>query len=65
MFLNVQIPAQMVKKNKQGGKRKGAGAKLKYGEATTPVVTRVPVSKVKEFRLFVNLKLKDWLISGI
>ncbi len=55
----------MVKKNKQGGKRKGAGAKLKYGEATTPVVTRVPVSKVKEFRLFVNLKLKDWLSSGI
>ena len=55
----------MVKKNKQGGKRKGAGAKLKYGEATTPVVVRVPVSKVKAFRLFVNLKLKDWLISGI
>jgi len=55
----------MAKKKTQGGKRKGAGAKLKYGEATTPVVTRVPVSKVKEFRLFVNLKLKDWLISGI
>lgn len=52
-------------KNKQGGKRKGAGAKLKYGEATTPVVTRVPVSKVAAFRLFVNLKLKDWLSSGI
>ena len=64
MFLNVQIPAQMVKKNKQGGKRKGAGAKLKYGEATTPVVVRVPVSKAREFRLFVNLKLKEWLISG-
>ena len=55
----------MKKKLTQGGKRKGAGAKLKYGEATTPVVTRVPVSKVKEFRLFVNLKLKDWLSSGI
>jgi len=52
-------------KNKQGGKRKGAGAKLKYGEATVPVVVRVPLSKVKDFRLFVNLKLKDWLSSGI
>ena len=49
----------------QGGKRKGAGAKLRYGEATTPVVIRVPVSKVKEFRQFANLKLKDWLSSGI
>ena len=49
----------------RGGKRKGAGAKLKYGEATTPVVIRVPVSKVKEFRVFVSHKLKDWLISGI
>lgn len=29
-----------MKKKTQGGKRKGAGAKLKYGEATTPVVTR-------------------------
>lgn len=54
-----------MRKIKQGGKRKGAGAKLKYGEATTPVATRVPVSKVKEFRMFVNLKLKDWLRSGI
>ncbi len=54
-----------MKKKTQGGKRKGAGAKLKYGEATTPVVVRVPFSKVKKFRLFVNLKLKDWLNSGI
>lgn len=54
-----------MKKKKQGGKRKGSGAKLKYGETTTPVVTRVPVSKVKEFRVFVGHKLKDWLISGI
>ena len=55
----------MQKKSKQGGKRKGAGAKLKYGEATVPVVIRVPVSKVAEFRLFVNLKLKEWLSNGI
>lgn len=55
----------MLKKKTQGGKRKGAGAKLKYGEATIPVVTRVPVSKVKEFRSHVTAKLKDWLSSGI
>ena len=55
----------MVKKKTQGGKRKGAGAKLKYGEATVPVVTRVPGSKVKEFRLFVHSKLKEWLRSVI
>lgn len=56
----------MVKKNKQGGKRKGAGAKEKYGEPTVMVSgDRVPVSKVKEFKAFKKSKLKDWLSSGI
>lgn len=49
-----------MKKKIQGGKRKGAGAKLKYGEATTPVVIRVPMSKVKEFRQHAALKLSEW-----
>lgn len=53
------------KKLTRGGKREGAGAKPKYGEPTVPVVIRVPVSKVAEFRLFVNLKLKEWLSNGI
>jgi len=53
------------KKENRGGSNRGQGRHLKYGEATTPVVTRVPVSKVKEFRMFVNLKLKDWLSSGL
>ena len=55
-----------MKKKTQGGKRKGAGAKEKYGEPTVMVSgDRVPVSKVKEFKAFKKSKLKDWLISGI
>lgn len=53
------------KKDSRGGSGRNQGRLLKYGEETVPVVIRVPVSKVKEFRLFVNLKLKDWLSSGI
>lgn len=53
------------KKENRGGSGRNQGRHLKYGEETVPVVTRVPVSKVKEFRLFVNLKLKDYLSSGI
>lgn len=41
----------MAKKKTQGGTRKGAGAKLKYGEPTVMVSgDRVPKSKVKEFK---------------
>jgi hypothetical protein len=47
-------------KTKHGGFRKGSGAKLKYGEPTTPVVIRVPKSRVKEFRTFVGVELKKW-----
>ena len=49
-----------MKKKTQGGKRKGAGAKLKYGEETVPVVIRCPKSKVKEFRQYAALKLSEW-----
>lgn len=51
------------KKKTQGGRRKGAGAKLKYGEATAPVVIRVPVSKVTDFRVLAKCILKDWVIN--
>lgn len=47
-------------KSNRGGKRKGAGRPSLYGEETTPVVIRIPVSKVKEFREFANKKLKGW-----
>ena len=53
------------KKGNRGGSRPGAGRKSKYGEPTTPVVIRVPESKVKEFRRFVAVKLAEWSKSGI
>ena len=53
----------MKNKNKQGGKRKGAGAKPKYGEATTPVVTRVPVSKIDQFKDHSKKLLRKWVMT--
>jgi hypothetical protein len=48
------------KKETRGGTRAGAGAPLKYGEPTTPVVIRVPVSKVADFKKYSNKKLLSW-----
>lgn len=47
-------------KKKHGGKRKGAGAKLKYNEATKVVSVRIPESKVGEFKLKINQILKTY-----
>lgn len=45
-----------------GGNRKGAGRKLLYGEETVPVVTKVPASKVEQFKKDVKEKvLKKWI----
>lgn len=52
----------MKPKTKQGGSRKGSGAKLKYGEPTTTTAFRVPISKVEEIRLLVNAKLSEWYL---
>ncbi|MBS1586554.1 MAG: hypothetical protein JSS82_13525 [Bacteroidetes bacterium] len=49
------------KKETRGGSGRGQGRHLKYGEETVPVVIRVPVSKVKEFRQYAALKLSEWL----
>lgn len=48
------------KKENRGGSNRGQGRHLKYGEETVPVVIRVPVSKVKEFRQYAALKLLEW-----
>lgn len=48
------------KKEARGGTRSGAGAPLKYGEPTQPVVIRVPKSKVSEFKKYANKKLDSW-----
>ena len=49
------------KKDNRGGSNRGQGRHLKYGEETVPVVIRVPMSKVKEFRQYAALKLSEWL----
>lgn len=48
------------KEENRGGSNSGPGRHLKYGEETAPVVIRVPVSKVKEFRQYAALKLSEW-----
>lgn len=46
-------------KNTHGGKRKGSGQKLKYGEATTTVSFRVPISGAEDIKKTVRKKLKN------
>ena len=48
---------------KQGGKRKGAGRKSPFAEATKTVSFRCPLSKIEEFKLYVNAKLSEWAMS--
>jgi hypothetical protein len=46
-----------------GGKRKGSGRKLIYGEPTEPVTTKVPKSKKKIFRAEAKKILKKWEVK--
>lgn len=48
----------MIGENTHGGKRKGAGAKKKYGEETTTFSFRCPVSKVTTFKELIKNELK-------
>jgi len=43
-----------------GGKRKNAGAKKKYREATVIVATRCPKSKVRKLRSIIELELSKY-----
>jgi hypothetical protein len=45
---------------KRGGTRLNAGPKFKYGEPTTPVLIRVPNSKIAIFRAKAKEILKVW-----
>jgi hypothetical protein len=47
-------------KLKRGGKRPFSGAPKKYGEPTTTVAFRVPVSKVKDIKSLIQSKLQDY-----
>lgn len=54
----------MTKKTSQGGKREGAGRKLKYGEPTKKVQVRMPESKVDVIKTRINEEiLKDYLVN--
>jgi len=54
----------MKKQMPSGGNRKGAGRKQLYGEETVPVVTKVPASKVEQFKKEVKDKiLKKWQLK--
>lgn len=55
----------MVKKKKQGGKRKNAGRKSAFNESTKTVSFRCPLSKVDELKLYVTAKLSEWSQGGI
>jgi hypothetical protein len=50
----------MQTKKKSGGTRLNAGPKFKYGEPTTPVLIRVPNSKIAIFRAKAKEILKVW-----
>lgn len=47
--------------NTHGGKRKGAGAKKKYGEETETISFRCPVSKVKKLKSLIKKELEKLL----
>lgn len=47
-------------KNNRGGARDGAGAKLKYGEPTTPLSFVVPASLREEIKGKVYLMLREY-----
>jgi len=43
-----------VSRLKQGGSRKGSGAKLKYNEPTKTIAVRVPISKIDEIKQIIK-----------
>jgi hypothetical protein len=45
-------------KSKRGGPRLNSGAKLKYGEATTTIAFRVPVSEKSNIQRMMKVALK-------
>lgn len=50
----------MAKKSNKGGSRKGSGAKSKYGEPTTTIAFRMPISRVKHVKDLMRGLLDGW-----
>lgn len=49
-------------RGKHGGARPNSGPDKKYGEPTTTIAFRVPVSKVQEIKEMVNDKLNEYKV---
>ena len=49
-----------MEKPKKGGSRKGSGAKSKYGEPTTTIAFRVPISRVQHVKDLMRGLLDGW-----
>jgi hypothetical protein len=47
-------------KSKRGGVRPNSGAKLKYGEPTTTIAFRVPISEKSNIQRMMKLTLKKY-----
>ncbi len=68
-FMNEPSKMAQTKQNKQkvkqkaGGKRDGSGRKGKFSETTKPVSFKCPISKVEEFKEYVNAKLSEWSVK--
>lgn len=54
---------ELKKTENRGGVRPGSGQKKKYGEETTTVAFRCPMSKVDELKLIVKSKLSEWSVK--
>lgn len=50
---------KMSRKSTKGGARPNSGRKLKYGEKTTIITIRVPISQVDKVKRKVELYLKS------
>ncbi len=48
------------KKETRGGSRQNAGAKPKYGEPTTTIAFRVPISEAELIKRLVKTLLNKW-----
>ena len=60
MQLENKMEQSKLCKSKKGGSRKGSGAKSRYGEPTTTIAFRVPISRVKHVKDLMRGLLDAW-----
>ena len=49
----------------RGGKRPNSGNKPKYGEPTTTIAFRVPISRKEHVKMIVNTLLDEWKLNQL